>query len=90
MLTFLAMLQTGTRLVGYVEVKVGTTVVTVPVQEADYDRDSDTIAPGGLFQDEAGAFGILVDSAAPPDVVKERIAEAAEEAARILARKHLN
>jgi hypothetical protein len=89
-LTFLSMVESGTRLIGYVQVQVGTQVVAVPVQAVDYDRDTDVGLPGGLFQDEKGAFGILVDGNASPEVVQAQIAAAAEEAGRRLAKKLLN
>jgi len=89
-LTFLLMVETGTRLIGYVQVQVGTQVVAVPVQAVNYDRDTDVGVPGGLFQDEKGSFGILVDGSASPEVVQAQIATAAEEAARRLAKKLLN
>lgn len=78
------------RLVGYVEVHVGSKKIALPVQSVRYDRDSDVGMPGGLFQDEDGAFGILVDEGADPAVVKAQIAAAAEEAGRRLARRLLN
>lgn len=79
-----------TRLLGYVEVHVGSKKIALPVQAMRYDRDSDVGLPGGLFQDEDGAFGILVDDGAAPEVVKAQIAAAAEEAGRRLARRLLN
>ncbi len=80
----------GSRLIGYVQVQVGSQSVALPVQSIHYDRDSDVGLPGGLFQDEKGSFGILVDGDASPEVVKAQIAAAAEEAARRLAKKILN
>lgn len=80
----------GSRLIGYVQVQVGSQMVALPVQAIHYDRDTDVGVPGGLFQDEKGAFGILVDGDAAPEVVKAQIAAAAEEAGRRLAKKLLN
>ena len=90
MLSLLAMYGNGSRLIGYVQVQVGTQVIALPVQSIQYDRDSDVGLPGGLFQDEKGSFGIMVDDKASPEVVKAQIAAAAEEAGRRLAKKLLN
>lgn len=80
----------GSRLIGYVQVQVGSEMVALPVQSIHYDRDTDVGLPGGLFQDEGGTLGILVDGDASPEVVKAQIAAAAEEAGRRLAKKILN
>lgn len=83
-------LGTNARLIGFVQVQVGTHVYALPVQAVKVERDRVSITPGGFFQDEAGQYGILVDGDASPDDVQAQIASASAEAVRYISRKFLN
>ena len=79
---------TSTRLLGFVQLRVGERLYALPVQAVHFDRDSGT-APGGFF-DEKGELGILVDSKASEDDVQAQIASASADAARYFSKKFLS
>ncbi len=81
-------ITSGTRLLGYVQLRVGERVFALPVQAAHFDADSST-TPGGFF-DEGGELGILVDDDASDASVRAQIAVASEEAARYIGKRFLN
>ena len=74
---------------GYVQVRVGARLYTVPVQSVQFDRDSDA-APGGLFEDKKGELGIWVAKGASDAEKEAMIKKASLEAATKLQRKFLN
>ncbi len=88
------------RLLGYVQVHVGSRTVALPVQAIDFATNDDARVnerkdaegngqPGGLFE-EGGQLGILVDSAASDADVQAQIVKASEEAVRQLSKRYLN
>jgi hypothetical protein len=79
---------TNSKLIGYVQLRVGARVFALPVQAVRFDRDTGT-APGGFF-DEKGELGILVDSEASEVDVQAQIESASVEAVRHISRKFLN
>jgi len=76
------------KLVGVVQLRVGSKTYAVPVQAVKFDRDSRS-EPGGFF-DENGQLGILVDSEASEGEVQRQIVRASAEAAQYLSKKLLN
>lgn len=78
----------STRLLGYVQLRVGDRTYALPVQAVHFDRDSGT-APGGFF-DEKGELGILVDSGASEVDVQAQIASASADAVRYFSKKFLS
>jgi hypothetical protein len=88
--------QTG-RLLGYVQVQVGSKMFAVPVQAVKGLRggrgqlsDKGGLREGGFFTEESGVLGILVDDDAPEKDVQAQIARGSVEAVRHLSRRHLN
>ena len=52
------------RLLGYVQVQVGSQVFALPVQAVHFERDRSALGPaGGFFTEEGGQLGIIVDGA---------------------------
>jgi hypothetical protein len=82
------MVSTNSRLLGYLQLRLGERLYAVPVQAVRFDRDSGT-APGGFF-DEKGELGILVDSQASDLDVEAQIRSASVDAARYITKKFLN
>ena len=80
-------MQTDGRIVGHVQVKVASRVYAVPVRAVSL---GDTDAREGFFMEEAGTFGILVDSGKTEENHRQVIERASADAARILSRKFLN
>jgi hypothetical protein len=78
----------NTRLLGYVQLRIGEKVYALPVQAATFDRDSG-VAPGGFF-DEQGELGILVDERGSTDDMEAQIAKGSAEAVRYFSKKVLN
>ncbi len=81
---------TSARLIGFVQVHVGSRVFALPVQAVKVDRDRSSIPPGGFFLDDGGQYGIIVDGDASPADVQAQIAAASAEAVRHISRKFLN
>jgi hypothetical protein len=94
----------SSRLLGYVQVHVGSRTVALAVQSIDFATSHDArgpgfvnerkdpegnAQPGGLFE-EGGQLGILVDSAASDADVQAQIVKASEEAVRQLSKRYLN
>jgi hypothetical protein len=84
------------RFLGYVHVQVGSRVYALPVEARqlsgeprDPGDQRPTVEPG-FFTEEAGRFGIVVDSDASEAVVQETIERGSAEAARHISRKLLN
>ena len=88
------------RLLGYVQVHVGSQMVALPVQAVHFASNHD--APvnerkdaegnsrsGGLFE-EGGQLGIIVDGDASEAEVQAQIVKASEDAVRELSKRYLN
>jgi hypothetical protein len=80
--------DTSSKLLGYVQLRVGAKLYALPVQAVRFDRDSGT-EPGGFF-DEKGELGILVDSEASDIDVRAQIETASVDAVRHISKKFLN
>jgi len=78
----------SSRLLGYVQLRVGERLYALPVQAVRFERDSGT-APGGFF-DEKGELGILVDSEASDVDVRAQIESASVEAVRHISKRFMN
>ncbi len=78
------------RFLGYVQVRVGSRVYTLPVEAAPLGRDGAPVREPGFCSDAADGLGILVDSDAPDKIQRETIERASVDAARHLSRKLLN
>ena len=79
------------RLIGFVQVQVGSKVFALPVQAVRFDRARGTSPrKAGFFSDEAGQFGIVVDEDASPRDVERQIADASADAVKHISRKYLN
>jgi hypothetical protein len=81
-------LATTTRLLGYVQLRVGQKVYALPVQAVKFDRDSGS-EPGGFFNED-GQLGILVDSEASAGEVQQQIMRASADAVKHLSKQFLN
>lgn len=77
------------RFLGYVHVRVGSRVFTLPVEAAPLGGKDGTERPAGFFSED-DRFGILVDSSDSDAVQKETIERASADAARHISRKFLN
>jgi hypothetical protein len=78
------------RLLGYVQVRVGSSVHVLPVESMSLVLDDGSTLTPGLFEIAAGGYGIRVDSSAPESVVRQTIENASAQAAQQLSRKLLN
>lgn len=74
------------KLLGFVQVRVGSRTYAVPVQAMEMDQDGG--APAGGFFVEGDQLGIVVDESAPD--VAEQIKRATAEAVRHLSLNVLN
>jgi hypothetical protein len=85
------------RLLGFVQVHVGSRTIALPVQAVHFAShgDADAIGAernalaGGLFE-EGGQLGILVDDDASDADVQAQITKASAEAVRQLSQRYLN
>ena len=77
------------RLLGFVQVYVGSKTYALPVQSVRFTRGGETAAAGGLFE-EAGQLGILVNGDASDADVQAQIVKASEEAVVELSKRYLN
>ena len=86
------------RLLGFVQVHVGSRTIALPVQSVHFASNGDAGASsdrernadcGGLFE-EGGQLGILVDDQASDADVQAQIAKASLEAVRQLSKRYLN
>jgi hypothetical protein len=82
----------NTRLLGYVQVRVGARIFAVPVQAVSFERDQPAAGlAGGFFTEEAqGEYGIIVDGDASGTDLEEQIRKASVEAVRHISQKFLN
>ena len=81
------------RLLGFVQVRVGSQLFALPVQSVRFERDQLGESPaGGFFADEEGAdkYGILVDGDASESDIQEQIKKGSEEAVRHISKRFLN
>lgn len=84
------------RLLGYVQVQVGSQVFALPVQAVHFERDRSegdrAIAQpaGGFFSEEGGQLGIIVDGDASESDVHAQIVKASAEAVRHISKRFLN
>lgn len=79
------------RLLGFVRVVVGGQAFDLAIQAVAFEKDTpDAAAPAGGFFHDGGEIGILVDEAAPEELVKAQITAATAEAVRHLSRRCLN
>jgi hypothetical protein len=81
------------RLLGFVQVRVGSQIFALPVQSVHFERDTSSVAPaGGFFADESGEeqYGIIVDGDASETDVQAQIRRGSEEAVRHISQKLLN
>jgi hypothetical protein len=80
------------RLLGYVQVRVGSRIFALPVQAVHFERDQTTEAPAGGFFTEEGQdqYGIIVDGDASEPDVQAQIMRASAEAVRHISQKLLN
>jgi hypothetical protein len=88
------------RLLGYVQVQVGSQVFALPVQAVHFERDRNPIETasaeevdspaGGFFTEESGQFGIIVDGDASESDVHAQIMKASADAVRHISKKFLN
>jgi hypothetical protein len=82
------------RLLGFVQVRVGAQLFSLPVQSVHFERDGAVASQpaGGFFAEGEGdaQLGILVDDEASQSEVEDQIKRGAEEAARHISRRFLN
>lgn len=82
--------ETQHRLLGYVQLQVGSKVFALPVEAAPLTMPDGSLEPGGFFLEKSGSYGILVDSAASPADVQDQIQKASQDALRHISHKFLN
>jgi hypothetical protein len=75
------------KILGYVELKVGTLDVEVPIRARDAVNQN---APLAMFEVEGDAYAIVVSSDSRSANMREAVEQAAEDALRHLSRKLLN
>ena len=78
----------SSRLLGYIQLRVGSQLVAVPVQSMRLDADGGE-RPGGFYA-EGNDVGIYVDTDAGAGDVAEQIRRATHDAVRHMGRKHFN
>lgn len=78
------------RLLGYVQLQIGSRIYALPVQAAPLRKADGTMEPGGFFMEDSGQFGILVDSEASASDVQDQIQRASLDAVRHISKKFLN
>jgi hypothetical protein len=75
------------KILGYVELKVGTLDVEVPIRARPAPREG---APLAMFEVEGDAYAIVVSDESRSTNMRQAVEEAAEDALRHLSRKLLN
>lgn len=75
------------RLIGYVQLRVGEKTIAVPVQTVKVGVGDKRV---GGFYPASDEFGIYVDDDASEGDVQEQIARGSNEAVRHMGRKYLN
>jgi len=78
-----------TKLVGYIELEVGSLEVQVPIRAADPEADG-AKPPLASFVTEGDAYAIVVRGDSSSSAVEGAVRVAAQEAVRHLSRKLLN
>ena len=87
------------KILGYVELKVGTLDIEVPIRAREVppqpfgsssDGPSQSNPPLAMFEVEGDAYAIVVSSDSRSANMREAVEEAAEDALRHLSRKLLN
>ena len=76
------------KILGYVELKVGTLDVEVPIRAREVVNQQN--APLAMFEVEGDAYAIVVSSDSRSQNMREAVEQAAEDALRHLSRKLLN
>jgi hypothetical protein len=84
----LASSSASSRLLGYVQLRIGEKTIAVPVQAVKLEADGGK-RPGGFYVED-DEFGIYVDGEATERDVQEQIARGSNEAVRHMGRKYLN
>jgi hypothetical protein len=77
----------GAKILGYVELKVGTIDIEVPIRAREKARVD---APLAAFEVEGDAYAIVVTGDSRSENMREAVESAAEDALRHLSRKLLN
>ena len=81
----------SSRLLGYVQVQIGSQTYALPVQAVHFERDRASSRPaGGFFTEESGEYGIIVDGDASEGDMQAQIKKASAEAVRFISQKLLN
>jgi hypothetical protein len=78
----------SSRLLGFVQLRVGDRVIAVPVQAMKLAQDGGR-QPGGFYA-TPGELGIYVDDKATAAAVADQIRSASDEAAQHFGRRYLN
>ncbi len=79
-----------TELVGFVELKVGSLNVQVPIRSAKSDEGTDAALPLASFEADGSSGAILIRGDQTSRAVEKAVNEAAKEALVHLSRKLLN
>jgi hypothetical protein len=79
-----------TELVGFVELKVGSLNVQVPIRSAKSEEATDAALPLAIFEAEGASGAILIRGDQTSRAVEKAVNEAAKEALVHLSRKLLN
>jgi hypothetical protein len=83
----------NSRLLGFVQVRVGAQVFALPVQAVHFERDQVSDVPaGGFFADEEAAtkYGIIVDGDASESAMQAQIRQGSEDAVRHISKRFFN
>jgi hypothetical protein len=75
---------------GFVQVRCGKRVLSLPIEAMAIHKDLGTKRPGGFFTDGQGACGILVDGEASAAAVRAQIEKGIADAVAHLSRATLN
>ena len=86
----LTMQLTKTELVGYLELRVGSIAVQVPIRAADPKSEETKALPLASFTTDGDACAILIRGEANTATLEHAVKEAAHDAERHLSRKLLN
>ena len=78
------------RLLGYVQVQVGSRVFSLPVQSVHFEPGGESSNAGGFFAEASGDLGIIVDGDQPANDVQAQIVRGSAEAVRHLSKRFLN
>jgi hypothetical protein len=78
------------KILGYVELKVGTLDIEVPIRAREAPLPVAAGAPLAMFEVEGDMYAIVVSSDSRSANMREAVEQAAEDALRHLSRKLLN